>query len=125
MMTGCKRRKPGYHLVELTDWPRFRQRQGKQRETWCRAHGCQVAQVDREGSMPDRLCWHERAIEMHPFDETVDAQHLDPIPRWLHDRSVVSNPDEHPARGRRKSRANSRDELAFCEVTYPHSTCDS
>jgi hypothetical protein len=117
-MTGGKRRKTCHRLVELVDRPPLRQRHGQQGQPRSRTHCGEIAQVDRQGPMANRVWWHERPIEMHAFDETIDTQNLDPIPRRLHHRRIVTNPYEHPVGRGGKVRANALDERTLSQFAY-------
>ena len=59
-------------------------------------HRPKVAQVHRERAMPDGVRRREAAIEVHAFDERIDAQDLEAVPHRLDDRRVVTNADRQP-----------------------------
>ena len=92
------------------------QRERQQREARRGAHRRQVAQVDRERAMTDGRGRRERAIEVHAFDERVDAQHLEAIALRLDHRRIVADADQHPVGRRRQPCVNARDELALGEA---------
>src|SRR5437868_134558 len=80
MMTRGERGQPHDHAIEGGERKARRQREREQREAGRRAHGSKVAEIDGQRAVADRVGRGEGRIEMHAFDEGIDAQHLEPIP---------------------------------------------
>ena len=116
MLRG-QRGKAGGDGVEVGNRERGRQRHRQQREPGRRAHRRQVAEVDGERTVADRLGWDERAVEMDPFHDRVDAEHLDAVAQRLDDRGIVADAEEQPVGRRRELLTDARNELALGEAS--------
>jgi len=57
--------------VELRDGQTRRHGERQERQAGLGAHGGQIAQIHRKGSMPDRLSGREAAVKVHAFDQRV------------------------------------------------------
>ena len=70
--------------------------------------------------MADRIGWHERAIEVHAFNECIDGQHLDAVALRLDDGRVVTDADQQPRWRSRQPAADARDQLALRAIGNRH-----
>ena len=66
--------------------------------------------------MADRVGRHERAIEVHAFDDSIDGQHLDAVPFRLDDRRIVADADQEPIGCGGELPLDARDDLALGEL---------
>ena len=112
-----ERREAGDDRVEVGERERGRQRHREQREPRRGAHRREIAEVDRERAVTNRVGRDERAIEMNALDQRIDRQHLDPVALGLDHRRVVADPDQQPLGRGRQAFADARDELALSHAS--------
>ena len=112
-------REAGYQCVEVV----AKQGGGQHRtggQPRGRAHGREVAQVDRQRPVPNRGGRREAAVEMDTLHNSIDAENLQPVPLGLDNGRIIANADCQPAGRRLQPFSNAPDELALCEVGDSH-----
>jgi hypothetical protein len=93
-----------------------RERERKQRQARRRPHRGQIAQIDGQRAMANRVGGYKGAIEVDTFDERIDAQCLDAVPLRLDDRRIVADADKQPVRGGRQILLDARDQIALAQI---------
>ncbi len=102
--------------VEVVERQRRGQHERQERDARRRAHRREVAQVHGERAVADRLGRREPPVEVHAFDDRVHRQHVEAVPLRRHDRRIVADADDHPARRGRQRGADARDERRLGDV---------
>ncbi len=97
-------REPGYERVEVVAKQGGGQHKGQEGQPRGRAHGREVAQVDRQRPVPNRGGRRKATVEMDTLHKRIDAEDLQPVPLRLDDGRIVANADRQPA-GRRLAAA--------------------
>ena len=113
-------REPGYERVEVVAKQGRGQHEGQEGQPRRRAHGREVAQVDRQRPVPNRGGRRKAPVEMNTLHNRIDAEDLQPVPLRLDDGRIVANADRQPAGRRLQPLRNALDELALCEVGDSH-----
>ena len=103
-------------LLERGDVQGRRQREREQRGVRRCAHRRQIAQVDGQRAMSDRIGGHEAAIEVDAVHLRVGGQDVERASLRLDDRRVVAWTDDDP-RGHRHARLDAGDERTFTDVS--------
>ena len=80
------------------------------------AHCGQVAEINGQRAMSNRVSGHEPPIEMDAFDLRVGGQHLVRASLRLNHRGIVAGADHHPRR-HRDARPDAGDERTFADVS--------
>jgi len=65
--------------------------------------------------MANRFRRDEGPIEVHAFDERIDAQDLDAVSFRLDDRRIVADAHQQPVRRRRQLLLDARNQVALAQ----------
>jgi len=86
--------------IEVLAWQIGGECEREQSEARRGAHRRQVAEVDGQRAMTDCVWRRESTIEVNPFNDRVDGQHLNLIAHRFDNRRIVADTDQHPRRRR-------------------------
>jgi hypothetical protein len=115
LVSCCQRQQAVQQGVDVGRRQLAGKHQRQQRGAGDRAHGRQVAQVDRERLVPDGVGRTEAPVEMNVFDERVGGEHVGHPPLGLDHRGVIARSHEDPCR-RCQASLDALDERALADV---------
>jgi hypothetical protein len=95
---GRKREQPVEHRVEEPRGQIVRQHERQQRSAGRCAHGCEIAQIDGQRAMPDRVGRYEPPIEMDALDLRVGGEDVKCATLRLDNRRIVAGTHDDPGR---------------------------
>ena len=92
---------------------------GQHEREQCRArrgpHRGQIADIDGERAMPDRIRWHKPPVEMNAFNLCVCGQHVERAALRPNHCRIVARSDEDPGR-RSEARGNTGNERVLADL---------
>ena len=101
--------------VDETHFQVVGQDKREQRRARCRAHRREIAKVDCERPVPNRVRRHKAPIEMNAFNLCVGGQHVERAALGPNHCRIVARTHEDPGR-RGEARGDARDERVLADV---------
>jgi hypothetical protein len=117
---GCEAGEAEGDRVKVRDRQIGRKRHRHQREPRRRAHRGEIAEVDREGAVADRVGRDEPAVEVDTFHQRIDGEDLDAVPLWFDHCRIVADADNQPVGCGGKTLRDPGDQFALGEVGNGH-----
>jgi hypothetical protein len=95
-MLACQRQEAVEDAVDRRQIDVVGEQQRQQRTAWLGAHRGEVAQIDGQRTVTDRIERHEAAVEVHAIDDRVGRQHVVHAAHRRDNGRVVTRSDGDP-----------------------------